>query len=848
MRLRLLITALYTVFGYYGYAQGDTNTLKVREDTTVSKVDTIDQKGFDLESEVNYKAIDSIAFEPDNQLIFLYGKAVVTYEGQTIKAEFMQIDMKNNKVMARGKTDSTGKVIEKVNYTDGENSIDASSLEVDIKSKKGKIKEVFTSDGEMYVHMEEAKKHPNEVHLRNGKFTTCSNEKPHYHFRMRKAIVIPDDKIVTGPVYMVVGKIPTPLALPFGYFPNKKGKVRGILIPQYGDSPTYGFFLQNGGYYLPIGKKMDMQFLGDVYSRGSWALKNITRYKLRYRFNGNVNLSFSQFRTGEKEFPDFQKSNEFFIRWTHNQDPKSRPGSRFTANVNFGTQTNFQNNFNTYAQDYLSSSFQSNVSYTRTWLGTPFSLSTNLRHNQNRLAKTITVTAPELTLNVNRFFPLGVLTKNKVSPGVFARGLANIGVTMSSNMRNDVSAGDSLYSFSNINTLINSHSRNGVKHNAAVSTSMKLFGQRFTFNPSVNMVERWYFQSLNKTYIGSELQTDTLHGFTRNFEYSYNASLTTRIFGMYSGKKSSGPRLRHILTPSINFAYRPNFDFTEQVQVDSAGTFVSYSPFDLGVFGRPSTGESGTIGISLVNSLELKKRSLQDTITGFVKIPIIENFQVNANYDLVKDSLNLSNIQFSARNTFFKVLNIVYSSVLDPYYYENGVITREYYWNKGKGLGRVTLNNLAVNYTFKAKARKPKEKPKELTADEEEELESIKKNNNAYVDFDVPLTISAGYNLNFNRVFQGTLDTVLMTQSIGLRGDIGITRKMKLGYNTNYDFVAKKLSYTELSLYYDLHCWEFSTTVIPFGPRKSYVITLNVKASILQDLRLQRRRSWVDLD
>lgn len=848
MRLRLLITTLYTLFGYFGYSQVDTNALKVREDTTVRKDSVIDTRGFNLESEVHYKATDSISMEPDSQLVFLYGVAEVTYEGQTIKANYMEIDMKKNRVLARGKTDSTGKVIQKVTYTDGESEVEASEIFVDIQTKKGKIKEVFTSDGEMYIHMEEAKKHPDEVHLRNGKFTTCSNEKPHYHFRMRKAIVIPDDKIVTGPVYMVVGKIPTPLALPFGYFPNKKGKVRGILIPQYGDSPTYGFFLQNGGYYLPLGKKMDMQLLGDIYSRGSWALKNITRYKLRYRFNGNVNMSFSQFRIGDKDFPDFRKSNEFFIRWTHNQDPKSRPGSRFTANVNFGTQTNFQNNFNTYSQDYLSSSFQSNVSYTKTWLGTPFSLSTNLRHNQNRLAKTITVTAPELTFNVARFFPFGAMTKNKISPNVFAKGLANIGVTMSSNARNDISAGDSLYSLNNVNTLINKYSRNGVKHNATVSTSWKLFNQTFTLNPSVNLTERWYFQSLNKTYTGSELQTDTLRGFTRNFEYSYNASLTTRLFGMYASKKKGGPKLRHVLTPSINFAYRPDFNTSELVQADASGTLVSYSPYDLGVYGRPSSGESGTVGVSLVNSLELKKRSTKDTITGFVKIPIIENFQMNANYDLIKDSLNLSNIQFSARNTFFKVLNIVYSSVLDPYYYENGVITREYYWNKGNGLGRVTMNNLAVNYTFRAKARKPKEKPKNLTTDEEDELDKINKNQNAYVDFDIPLTVTAVYNLNFNRVFIGGLDTVLLTQSIGVRGDVGITKKCKIGYNTNYDFVAKKLSYTELSLYYDLHCWEFSTTVIPFGPRKSYVVTLNVKASILQDLRLQRRRSWVDLD
>lgn len=834
---------MYTLFGLAGYSQGDT----LRKPPTDSVVNTVDSSktDFKLESEIQYKASDSISFDPDRQLVFLYGKAQVQYEEQTLEAHYMEINMLNNEVVAKGKTDSTGKYIEKVKFKDGENEMDATEIRFNMKSKKGIVKEVLTTEGEGYIHMGIAKKqNNNEVHLANGKYTTCNNEKPHYHFRLGKAIVIPNDKIVTGPLYMVIGKVPTPLALPFGYFPNKKGKVRGILIPQYGDSKTYGYFLQNGGYYLPLGQKMDMQFLGDIYSRGSWALKQITRYKKRYHYNGNTNISFSQFRQGDKDFPDFSKSNEFFVRWTHNQDPKAKPGSRFTANVNFGTQTNFQNNFNTYSQDYLSSTFQSNVSYTRTWAGTPFSLSTNLRHNQNRVSKIITLTTPELAFNVNRFFPFGSIRKNQVGE---KKWYENIGITLATNARNDITAGDSLYSLNNFNHLINNFSRNGIKHTASIGSTLKLFGQKFTLNPSINLTERWYLQELSKTFVGSALQTDTLNTFSRNLEYSYNASLTTRLFGMYSTRKSGGPKLRHIITPSINMSYKPDFNSSKTVQSDTSGNTITYSPYDLGVYGRPSAGQSGTVGLALINSLELKKRSHKDTVTGFVKIPIIENFQFNANYDLIKDSLNLSNIQFSARNTFFKTLGIVYSSSLDPYHYNEGKITKDYFWTKGKGFGRITSNNLAVSYTFKAKARKDDAKKKDLTDEEKEELDAVKRNQAGYVDFNVPFTMSIAYNLNFTRTFIGLVDTILATQSINLNGDANITKKLKLGVNTNYDFVAKKLTYTEFDLYYDLHCWEFSVNVIPFGLRKSYSVTLNVKASILQDLKLQHRRSWVDL-
>lgn len=846
IRFRLLITLSITLLTVVGYGQTPKDSLKIQNDSLTPTTDTV-KGGFDLETEVFYKAADSIRFDMDSKVIFLYGKAQVTYENNILDAAYMEIDMGQNQVYAKGKTDSTGKYTEKVKFKDGENELDAQEIRYNLKSKKGKVYGVFTTEGEGFVHMGEAKKlNNNEVHLRNGMYTTCSNEKPHYHFRMKKAIVIPDDKIVTGPLYMVLGKVPTPLALPFGYFPNKRGSVRGIVIPQYGASPTYGYYLLNGGYYLPVGNHIDMQFLGDIYSRGSWSLKQLTRYKWKYRFNGAFNASFSKFKIGDRDFPDFSTSNEFFVKWSHNQDPKAKPGYRFTANVNFGTQSNFQNNFNTQAQDYLSGTFASNVSFTRTWIGTPLSLNTSLRHNQNRISKVINVTVPELTFNVNRFFPFASKNKDGVKQW-YERVGDNIGITYSANVRNDISAGDSLYSVSNINRLAEKYSRNGIKHNATIGTTFKWFGQRFTFNPSAVLTERWYLQELNKTFTGSEVRTDTTSNFLRNFEYALNASLTTKLYGMYSTKRSGGPKLRHVITPALNFNYRPGYTINQTVQSDTSGNTTTYSKYDLGIFGKPSTQESGALGFSLQNNLELKKRSAKDTVSGYVKIPLIENFTINANYDLIRDSLNLSNISFNARNTFFKVLGVVYSSVLDPYYYENGRITRYYFAQKGRGLGRITTNNLAVNYTFKAKPKKPKKKLNNLTEEERDEAEAIQRNANDYVDFDVPFTLSVGYNLNFSRQYQGTLDTVITTQSVNILTDFSVTRKLKFGINSNYDFVAQKLSYTQIDLYYDLHCWEFKASVIPFGLRKSYTLTLNVKASILQDLRVQRRRSWVDL-
>ncbi|MFI5204215.1 MAG: putative LPS assembly protein LptD [Flavobacteriales bacterium] len=807
------------------YAQDTTDTLTNDE-----------EEPFQFKVPVKYQAYDSIRFDYNLRIVYLYGKAQVDYEGINLKAHYVEIDLAKNEITARGKPDSTGKITEKVIFTDESGENKASEIRYNYKTKKGKIADAFSQQGEAYVHMGDAKKHPNdEIHLKNGKFTTCDKEEPHYHFRLTKAIVIPDDKIVTGPLYMVIGKkIPTPLALPFGYFPNSKRETKGIIIPQFGKSATYGFFLLNGGYYQPIGKYMDIQLLGDIYSRGSWALKQVTRYKKRYRFDGNFNTSYSVFKQGDKEFPDFAQSNEFFVRWNHNQDPKSRPGHRFGANVNFGSQNNFQNNFTTDAQNYLSSSFQSNISYMRSWVGKPYSLGLNMRHNQNRLSRIVNLTVPEVTFNVNRFFPFE--NKKRIGQKKFHE---NIGISYSFNGRNDITGHDSLFSLNRVDDLF-PKMRNGVRHTATLNAPVKFFNQKFTANFGSSLSERWYIQYLNKAWNGSEVVTDTVRGFIRASEASLNGSVTTKIYGMYSGRKSSAPKLRHVLTPSVNASYRPDQGLQRAYQSDSAGTQATYSPMDLGIFGKPATGASGTVGFSIINSLELKRRSSKDTISGWVKHMLIENFQVAANYDLMRDSLNWSNIVISGRTTLFKSFGIVYTGVIDPYRYNNGKITNELMVADGSGLGRVIDNNLALTLTLKGKSRAKKKKK---TNDEDEDDRPT----GNYVDFNTPYNVNVAYNLRFNRSFYGTTDSMAITQAATMNADVNLVKWLKLGVTTGYDFVAEELTYTEFNLYVDLHCWELRFNTIPFGIRKSFLVTLNVKASILSDLKLQHRRSWVDI-
>lgn len=808
-----------------------------------------------LKSEIYYSARDSIRIDIKKQIIYLYGDASVKFEEANLTAAYMEVSMGEDKVYARAEKDSTGKLIGKPVFDDGTQALTMEEITYNLKTKRGVIHEVFMQEGESYIHMGISKKQSNdEVHLRDGKYTTCDLEDPHYYFHLSKAIMIPDDKIVSGPVNLVIADVPTPLGLPFGFFPNKKRESKGIIIPTYGESPGLGFYLLNAGYYFPIGKNMDMQILGDIYSRGSWGAKTIMRYNNRYHYNGNLNLSYTNIQRSDREFPDFSISREFFIRWTHNQDPKSRPNSRFSANVNAGTTSNFRNNFNTSLNDYLSNTFQSNISYYYSIPNKPMNFTINARHNQNNVNHIVNFTLPEFTYNVNRIFPFKKInTKGKKNP--FIDAYQNFGVSFSTNFRNDVTIADSLIDINNLDRIFNTM-RNGVRHNAAASTTLKLANGKFTFNPSATFTERWYFQTLNKTYdqLSESLVTDTVSGFARAHEYSINAALTTKLYGMYKSTGKKQTTLRHVLTPAITAQYRPDFNSNITGSFGPNDSIVmNYSPYDIGIFGKPATGEIGSMGISIINNIEMKRKSSKDTVTGYKKTMIIENFSMNANYNFLRDSLNLSSINLSGRTNLFKNVGIVYSGAIDPYIYNNGVITRELMIQNGQGIGKFARNDVAISTRLKSKSKAStgsatggNATTSSTNAVDELEMNEINQNRNGYVDFNIPWTLNLNFVFRSSRAFSNGEDSLVFSQAITFDGDISLTKNWKVGFMSGYDFVQQKVTPTEITVYRDLHCWEAQFRIIPFGVMQSYSIQINVKSSLLQDLKLQRRRSWYD--
>lgn len=823
-----------------------------------------------LDQQIDYDAEDSIRFDIVTQKVFLYGKAFVKYGEIELKAGYIEFDFATKTVKARGIKDSLGKETNLPQFIDGGQSFSAQSMDYNFETKKGLVVGSKTKQDDGYLHGDTVKSHlNNEYHVKHGKYTTCDLDHPHYYFNISKAIVKPNDKIVAGPLMLYVDDLPTPLAVPFGFFPNNQSKGAGIIIPTYDNSIRYGIGFLRGGYYIPFKDKADLQLTGSVYTRGNWGINAISRYKSIYKYAGNLDFSYQVIKNGHPDLNNFTRSNIFAIKWNHQQDVKAHPTSSFSANVNISSLNNYQMSFNPTGEQFLSNTFASSVQYRKSFANTPFSLNINAAHSQNTQTKQVSITLPDISLVMNRISPFGFLENDKNRNNKFIKELGKIWLAGNSQFKNTITVADSTLALNNI-PYLNGQMRNGFQHNLNTGTSFKILNQKVSFNPSFRYTERWYLQTLTKNFDNTlnDVVTDTLRGFNnwqRAHNYSASASLTTKLYGMYgfSGflKGYRNTKIRHVLTPSLSLSYNPNFDSRQFGYYGTGGTVSSYSPYDLGVFGIPPTGQSGSINMSLVNSLEMKMNAKSDTGLTVKKYSILDNFTVNGSYDIFKDSLKFSNVSMNARTTLFKMFSINGRAVLNPYYFDsvNGSmvqLNKSLFSQTGK-IGRITSASTALN--FNLKGDKFKKKVTDLQKNKEEsspEIDAIKNNPDAYVDFEIPWNVSFAYNINYSRRYYlindlasditRIKDSATIKQTIDISGDINLTENWKIGVWMNYDITGKQLSYTSINIYRNLHCWEMSFNWIPFGPQQSYNFQINVKSSVLNDLKLNRKRAWFD--
>ena len=761
---------------------------------------------------VEYDAQD-IYFAVDSGLAYLTGEAQVVSGTMTLRAHRIVLDLEAGEVCAFGKRDSTGAWVGRPEFKDGPQSFSQDQLCYNFETGKGLSRHAVTTEQDIVFHADRAKRQPDEtVHVRDGKFTTCDADNPHFHFHLTKAIMVPNEKVVSGPLYLKFRKIPTPLALPFGWFPLQREKQsQGVLLPGYGDGGDLGFFLKDLGYYLPLGDHWDAKLLTDIYTGGSWAARVASNYNYRYRNSGSFSVSYQRQREGFAGTPGFGLSNNFFVRWTHSQDPRARPNSRFNASVNFGSSGNFQQNLNSTQEEYLSNTFQSSLQWTAKVPRTPFSTNISARHNQNSLTGNVTLTVPSVSLNMQRT-SLSKLMGLDAGRSAILDGVA---VTYSSQMENTIQGADSAFGAQEWSSL---KVRNGLKHKVKLTSSSSV--GFISLSPSFTYDQYDSFQSLDVSEVqvtedSTAFVNDTLRGFQSANEWRLGVTASTRFYGTFNVRGEGRVKaVRHVLSPSLGLSYNPE-RMREQSLVTDAGE-VGWNPYALGRYVPNDLREAGSLNFGLSQNIEAK---VADRETGELrKVKILDNLSTSGNFNFVADSLKLSDFQTRAFTSLFNRVNVNVNATHTAYARDTqtGQIIDTFLASQGQGLVRLKRVTGAMGTSFKSAQ-----------------------------DAGTPWNARLDYNVNLSRQWASELqrDTSVVTHALSARGSVNVLKRYKLDVTTGYDMARREFTPTNLNFYVDLHCWELSFNWIPFGVRQSFSLRLNVKSALLRDLKLEARGS-----
>ena len=787
---------------------------------------------------IDYNADDSVRFSIQEKKVYLYGNGFVKYLTTELRADYIELDMDKKLAMATGVPDSVGKLKGTPKFKDGGQEFESTELHYNFDTKKGYVTEIITQEGEGYIQGKTTKKMSDSVYcVKHGMYTTCDeHDHPHFGLNMSKAKMIKDKKIFVGFTNLELEGIPLPIFIPFGFFPITKKATSGIIMPTYGEERMRGFNLRGGGYYIYINDYIDMNITGDIYTNGSWGLQYATQYRKRYKFNGNLNFTISKNYVSEKGLPDYQESSDWSVRWTHTQDGKANPYSSFSASVDMSSANNNYYNANT-VDGIANQRKQSSISWSKKWPESPFSLSGSFNHSQNSRDTSIAITLPNLSLRMTQIYPF----RKKGKSGEM-KWYDNIGVSYSAELRNSIQTKeDKLFKSS-----FERDWSNGFKHNIPISLQFKI-AKDVTFTPSLNYNGYLNLKTIEKIWIpdtsanGGQFITRDVPGLNYSHDYSASGSIgyTPTIYGMFMFKPGCKVvAIRHMIRPSISASYTPAikplgnykksyFDGEKEVEYD----------IHEGLTYRPNTTggkQSGSISFSLDNNVEMKVRNDKDT-TGdeeFKKVKLLESFRLSTSYNPFADSMNFSNISISART---KILNnkvdLNFSGTIDPY----AIDTNNVRYNKYHGkLGRLTNATISTNFSFSADNGQNKEKKNDLVGGFYDD----------YMDFDVPWNISISYNFTYSRPSPYRSPTI--SQIVNFSGDLSLTPKWKLTFQSGYAIKNKEVTSTSFSVTRDLHCWEMTFNCMPFGQHQSYNFEIHVRSSLLRDLKLTKRDSWYD--
>ena len=827
-----------------------------------------------LEAPAFTVAKDSIIedFSDGKKMIYYYGDVSVTYGNMKLTADYMEYDLGTSTLYARGTKDATGNIIGMPVMEQGQKTYTMEEVRYNFETQKARITNMVTQEQDGILHGKNIKMMPDRsINMTHGKYTVCDCDEPHYylHLTAAKVMTTPSQKTVFGPAYPVIADVPLPIGLPFGFIPKRPDRATGILFPTFGEETKRGFYMRDAGLYFVIGDYFDIALTGDIYTLGSWAVDLNSRYKINYKCNGSFSLTYSNDQIGEKGSSDFQQLRNFGVKWSHSQDPKARPGTSFTASVNFSSPSNNRYN-STSVTEALQNQISSSISYSRNWNG-KVNLSINALHSQNSRDSSYSFTLPNLTLSVSRFYPFK--QKNRVGKEKFYEKFS---LGYNTSFQNKIGFKASEFNKPGFWDKF----QNGMTHNFQIGLPNFTAFKYINVTPSVSYGMNWFFRKTEKEYNPDAGKVEDIKGkafgtFGATHNYSGSISMSTRLYGMFNfGKHRKVQAIRHVVTPSVSASFSPEkgtyFNgWRTLTYIDKNGKAQTqdYNIYAGNVGSYPSKGKTASLNLSLGNNFEAKVRDLKDTTgRGTKKIKLIDNLNFTTGYNFLAEQFKMSNVGMTMNTSIFGKLGINGNMNFDPYAMEvqdkKVVRVNKFAITQGQGLLRLNSATISLSYSLSGEGKiNGNDGTKQAGGNPADHYtriyyhpvtgEYIPGGYLYYMNPNVPWSVNFNYSFNYRPTFQYANEQMTkvknFTQTLGMSGNVRLTPRLSMQMSTNFDLMALQMGATQLSATYDLHCFKINVSWVPTGKWQSWSFRIQANAAALADLlKFKKSSSYYD--
>ena len=823
-----------------------------------------------LLAEVEYKAKDCVQIDRKNNKLILYNEAELYYQDIELRAGIIILDYQTNEVNA-GRIELDSTLVQYPFFKQGSNEVNPDSIRFNFDTQKALIWNSKSGQNGMDIFAALTKKQNDSVYFIKdarvstaGKLIGGEDEGIDYYFKVRKGKIIPGGKIISGLTNMFIADVPTPVGLPFAYFPSSQTKESGFIIPSIGESNLRGYYIQNGGYYLGLSDYFDLTLITDYYTNGSYGFRGDSQYNVRYKYRGTFSFSYENLINEARGLPEYSKSTVFNVRWNHSKDPKSSPNSTFSASVNFGSSDYYRQSVNQLnSPNFLNNNLSSSISYSKSFPEYPrVNISLTTAMSQNSKSKSVNLTLPTFQANMERIYPFA--PKVGAKKGLFQ----NINFQYTSRAENRIiTTEEALFGPSMFD-----NSKMGMKHTIPLSTNFKLF-KYLSMSASANYDEVWTQNTVRFSDYDPELGRavkDTINNIGTFRQYSLSTSLGTTVYGTFNfGEDKKIQSIRHTIRPAISYTNKPSFErYYDTYIVDADGNSAEYTRYQNSLFGIPSKALSNSMGISIGNNFEAKVRDKDSTATGPKKIVLLNNLNISTSHNFAADSLRWSPLRMSSGFSLLQgKMSINFGSTFDPYALdENKVRVNKFNIANGGGLLRLTSANINMNYSFSSTQLEANRKEGEEDLEQRNQREATssggrdddlfgraedftdRRMNDAentdpaptYPSYrtKIPWDLKIAYSLTYNNS-RGQRD--FSNNSLMFSGNVDLTPKWKVGVSSGYDFKGQGFTYTQLRFNRDLNSWRLNFSWVPFSDRASWNFFIGIKSDLLSDIKYEKQ-------